>query len=70
MYYIDKEELEDFIKSSYEEVKDYNIFTKLAAIIFILYQIPLLTIYVVLFVIAELVKKLIQKVKNLYGKNN
>lgn len=80
MYYINKDELDDFIEKSInkEEIMNFmeknsqnpSIYIKVAAIIFILYQIPLLVIYVSIFVIVELIKKLIKKVKNLYDKNN
>lgn len=80
MYYIYKDELKDLIEKSIdrEEIMDYiekktlnpGIFINIAAIIFILYQIPLLVIYVSIFVIVELIKKFIKKVKNLYDKNN
>lgn len=80
MYYIYKDELSDLIEKSIdkEEIMDFmekktlkpGIFIKIAAIIFILYQIPLLVIYVSIFVIVELIKKFIKKVKNLYDKNN
>ena len=70
MYYIDKEELEDFIKYSHEQSKQHGPIITLAAIIVLIYLLPLLAVYTFIYVVANLPKKLRKKVKEINEKNN
>lgn len=70
MYYIDKEELEDFIKYSHNQAKTHGFWVSLATVITLIYLLPLLLLFIVIYIIANLPKKFIQKVKNTNEKNN
>jgi hypothetical protein len=70
MYYIDKEELEDFIKHSRNEVRNHGFWINVAAAITLIYLLPLLLFYILIYVVVNLPKKIIQKVKHTHEKNN